>query len=306
MAAGNVFLITVGARVMIRPMSIYPSTDTGGEYHQLGATITRIPVSQEIVADIPLATRLQDPLAGNARVPVLEGPLKLPEVGPELSELAEMYICPHGGSLRRFAGALPHVNGWYPSFKRHRLQHWEGTAQLSMLQNSECDWSVLWAQSEARRFRFFIDGQMREYTCDLERRLADGTTEIIELKADERHLRDRTYRLILACVAEICRRIGFKFRIVFEDEIFENASHKFNVELFSSRAFRTVTPRHIRVLEDYAIKHGSQTTYGSLAQLLEPAFPVSGKAVIQALVVRRRIKIDLRHLITDQTIVKIL
>jgi hypothetical protein len=261
----------------------------------------RIPASQAIVDDLGLACQLRDPLISPSRANLVPADRLLPAVGEEFIRSAEMFVSADGGSLRWFDGAQAHETGWYPSWKRGRLQHWEGLTQKHTLLKAECDWNVLWAQSEARRFRFMLEGRWREYTCDVEIQLADGTTQIIENKADERSLEDAEYRLTLAGVSEICRRVGFQFHIIMGDEVFANRHHRRNVELFASRGFATVTPRHIRKLEAFAVERGPITTYGQLSELLEPDFVPAGKAVVQALVVRRRVQIDLTDHVHDHT-----
>ncbi|MEJ7777021.1 MAG: hypothetical protein WKF52_06530 [Sphingomicrobium sp.] len=129
---------------------------------------------------------------------------------------------------------------------------------------------------------------------------------IVEIKRTADDLSDEDYRLTLAGVAEICRRLGWEFRIVFASEIFVNRHHRANVELFSSRRFATVTPQALRRLELYALRNGQTTTYGDLAATLRPDWEVAGKAVIQALQVRRRIEIDLTRPVHDDTTVVIL
>ena len=265
------------------------------------APLLRIPASQAIVDDLALTFQLKDPLISPSRANLVSADRLLPSVGKEFIVSAEMFVSADGGSLRWFDGAQAHETGWFPSWKRGRLQHWEGLTQKLSLLKAECDFEVLWAQTEARRFRFMLDGRWREYTCDLEIQLANGTTQIIENKADERSLRDPDYRLTLAGVNEICRRVGFQFHVVMRDEIFASRHHRRNVELFASRGFATVTPRHIRILEALANKGGPHTTYGHLSALLEPEFVPAGKAIVQALAVRRRVQIDLTDHLTNHT-----
>lgn len=231
---------------------------------------------------------------------------QLPEAGDELVSMGDIFVTKHGGSIRTFTGNLAHENGWWPSFKRRRLQYWEGMTQRAYLLRCEVDPDVDWAQSEARRFEFPLGGRRHRYTCDVEVRKTDGSTEIVELKRDERDLDDEDYRLTLAGVAEICRRCGWTFKIVLAGEIFGGRHHRENVELFQSRRFARVGPEHLRRLEDFAFRQGQESTYGELAEALEPDFAPAGKAVLQALLVRRRVNIDLTQLLYDETPVQII
>jgi hypothetical protein len=220
--------------------------------------------------------------------------------------MGDMYVTDHGGSLRTFPGNLTHENGWWPSYKRRRNQHWEGMAQRNFLLSAECDLDVIWAQSEARRFEFVLDGRRRRYTSDVEMHLADRRPEIVEIKRDEDDLADEDYQLTLAGVAEICRRCGWLFKIVFAREIFASRTHRKNVELFQSRRFARVGRDHLRRLTEIAACDGPDHTYGDLSAALDPNFPPAGAAVIQALLVRRMIEIDLTQHLYPETPVRIL
>lgn len=269
------------------------------------AKVISIPVSQEIVRDLPLPLQMRDPSILPSRANLIVASALEGKADPNFVLTAEMKVSSDGGSLRLMSGASGHETGWFPSWKRKRLQHWEGMTQLYTLLKAECDHDVLWAQSEARRFCFMLDGRWREYTCDVEIMMADGTRRIIENKADERSLRDPDYRLTLAGVHEICRRVGFQFEVVMADEVFVDRHHRDNIELFAGRAFTTVTPKHLRTIDAFAAKEGDVTTYGAMAALLEPDFPPLGKAVMQALCVRRKLEIDLTGHLSDRTLVKI-
>lgn len=211
----------------------------------------------------------------------------------ELVSMGDMFVADHGGSLRTFSGNLSHENGCWPSYKRRRNQHWEGMAQRNALLKAEVDLDVIWAQSEARRFEFVLGGKRRRYTCDVEERRVDGKCVITEIKRDEADLDDEDYQLTLAGVAEICRRCGWLFQIVFSHEIFASTHHRDNVELFQARRFARVGPEHMRRLQDFAWSNGPSTTYEELSTALEPGFQPGGAAVLQALLVRRMIEIDL-------------
>lgn len=264
----------------------------------------RIPIEQALVADLALERQLVDPAIRPSRSNIVPA-LRMPEVGAEMNVGAEMFVERNGGSLNWVHGRQTSDCGWWVSYVTQTLQHWRGWAHHMALKKAEVAWSVQRAQSEARAFRFHLGGKWRYYTCDLEVIRTDGAIEIIELKANERNLKDPDYRLTLAGVAEICRRVGMRFRLVLADELFADRHHRHNVELFASRRFAHVSTDHIRRLEGHAMRNGPETTYGELASLLQPDWPVAGKAVIQALLVRRRVKIDLTGLVSDSSPVTI-
>jgi hypothetical protein len=83
--------------------------------------------------------------------------------------------------------------------------------------------------------------------------------------------------------------------------VWANLVHRRNVALFVARAFVTVEPVHMRRLDRYLDVEGDRATYGGLARALEPHCPRTGEAIIQALVVARRIQIDLTRPLLDAT-----
>jgi hypothetical protein len=214
--------------------------------------------------------------------------------------MAQMTIAEHGGSLRTFNGKQAHENGWLPLSKGQRMMHYEGSAQESYLLRTECDPDVEFAISESRTLRATHPIAF-EYTNDVEERMTNGRTLITEIKSDERQLQDPDYAMKLEIVEEIYRRIDIDFQIVLAEDIFENRHHRENVELFSSRRFVHIDRIHIRRLEAHAMKTGGQSTYGDIAEALVPGNRVQGKALVQGLLIRRRVTIDLTQLIHDGT-----
>lgn len=233
-----------------------------------------------------------------------------PELHPglqsdDLVTMAQVITAPDGGSLRTFSGGLTHECGWFPSWKSQRLQHWEGISARNFLIQSECDRTVDRRQSEGVRFRFYLAPEWHIYTADVDMRV-NGVRHVIEIKPREDAIGGAEYRLVLAAVAEICRRCGWVFRLVLGTEIFANRLHWENCELFASRRFVRVSPRTIDRLEGFAMKQGADATYGELALALAPNCVELGQALIQALTVRGRIDIDLTRRVYHRTPLRIL
>ncbi len=218
-----------------------------------------------------------------------------------LIPLAKMYRAMGGGGLRTMSGGLAHENGWMPLRKGRRQLHWQGVAQRALLVRCESDFRIEHVASESVALAFPFDDHVVHLTFDVETKAVDGTITVWEVKRDERDLADPDYRHALAMAAEIFRRCGIRFGVIFRDEIFESRTHRANAELFAGRAFVTVSRMHIDRLEAHAMSHGAQSTYGALAEALEPSARNFGKAVFQALVVRRRVEIDLTRRIRSDT-----
>jgi hypothetical protein len=210
----------------------------------------------------------------------------------DLTSMGTTWFAEDGGSLRTFSGGLAHECGWWPSFVSHRLQHWEGIAALNFIIEAETDPRVDSFQTEGIGFHFYLPPRWYDYIADVLMSIG-GVRHVIEIKRSERDLQDPEYRMKLAAVAEICRRCGWIFRIVLADEIYANHLHAQNCRLFTDRRFVRVERPMLARLENFAIRNGSDTTYGRLAEELAPGATPLGEALIQALVIRRRIEIDL-------------
>ena len=214
---------------------------------------------------------------------------------------AEIIRAKDGGSLRTFNGGLMHENGWFASRKANRLLHCQGVAQRDFLLRAEVEFSVVSMMSEAVRFEFSGLNGMEHYTADVELVGSDGTRTIVELKRDQRDLADPAYLTKLARVRDICEEHGMRFKVVFRDDIWVSIVHRRNVILFASRAFTTVRPEHLDRLDNYREKMGPITSFGRLADVIEPADRRNSEAIVQALTVARKIEIDLTKPIFDST-----
>ncbi|WP_334186044.1 hypothetical protein [Novosphingobium sp.] len=226
------------------------------------------------------------------------------EADPKVDKLIKMGTI-FTGALRTFAGNLPHENGWLNSFKAHGLIHWQGKAQRSLVIRTESDFRFVRFGTECIRVVTTDGINHFDYTGDVVLVLEDGSWIVVEVKRDERDLHDPAYRAKLAATAEVLRRCGIGFEIVFRDEIFVDRHHRKNAELFASRAFCHIDPIHIDRLENLAMKGGVNSTFGAVAEALDPASNITGENLVRALTVRRRIKMDIARPITSETPVTI-
>lgn len=259
-----------------------------------------ISLSQKVVKDIELHRQLRDPRVLPDRTRLIPT-ADLPIADERLTTMGQMIVANHGGSLRTFSGNLAHENGWWSSYKRRRLQHWEGETQRYALLAAECDFTTEWAQSEPCCIRAPLGDEWFEWYADLHVRRYNDVDELWEIKRNEKSLEDPRYRLKLAIMEEICRRIGIRFRLIMANEIILNRHHRENLELFASRRFLRIPPEHMRRFEAFAMTERTETTYGELARVLDPTRPIMGAAIIQALTVRRRVEIDLRAMLSPTT-----
>jgi hypothetical protein len=205
------------------------------------------------------------------------------------------------GQIRTFSGGLAHENGRFISRKARRLLHWEGIAQRALLIRTESDYRYISLDSECMRIVTSDGFERYEHTLDVVLERPDGSELAIEVKRTERDLECPKIRAKYAATAEVLRRCGIGFEIVFADEIFVSRHHRKNAELFASRAFVCVGKHHIDRLESLAVRRGTASTYGELSEVLDPGSPLTGKAVLQALTVQRRVEIDITRPLTSDT-----
>lgn len=215
------------------------------------------------------------------------------EVDDETVSMCTMVRAEGAGPLRTFNGGLWHENGWHTSRKAGHLLHWEGETALWQLLKSDTDADVAKLDAESVSFEFVHQGRAFSYTCDIEQTDPEGHVTLLEMKRTDRDLDDPEYRLKLAYVREVCRRCGIAFRVVFRNEIFRGLVHRRNVSLFASRGFVTIGDHELGVLADHRRRTGGYTTYGELAEALVPGHAAAGRALVQSMLVRRLLRMDL-------------
>lgn len=271
---------------------------TRREGSRWGVPTNRIPVSQLVVRG-PGLDAFEDP----TRIPSSRRirDLAAETVDEEALSMCTIVRARDGGPLRTFNGGLSHENGWYCSAKARRLLHWEGETAVWFLQTCEVDHQVVDFGSEAIGFEFPLAGRLRMYTADVELVDARKRSTVVEVKRTEHDLADPEYRMVLAYVAEVCRRCGMDFRIVYRADLFRSIVHRRNVGLFASRGRVHVGASHHSALAAHRRRHGSETSYGALANAFEPGHPAAGRAVAQALLVRRRLTMDLSQRLDDES-----
>lgn len=265
--------------------------------------VSRVPLSQ-LAIRAPRLDHFEDPAAV-----ISERRIRRHGDGIELDEdrlaMCTIVRSDAGGPLRAFNGGRAHENGWHSSWKAQRLLHWQGETALMHLLKADTDHDVVRINAESVEFEMPALGPRVSYRADAELTDATGRTIIVEVKRTERDLDDPKYRLKLAYVREVCRRCDMGFRIVFQEDLFESIVHRRNVSLFASRGFVRIEHHHRRILGDRRRSSGLQTTYGVLAEALEPGHPAAGRAVVQGMLVRRLVKMDLTSHLDDASTVTI-
>lgn len=253
--------------------------------------VVRIPMSQ-LAIQAPRLDHFEDPgqVVSDRRIRRKDDRF---EVDDETVSMCTMVRAEGGGPLRTFNGGLWHENGWHTSRKAGHLLHWEGETALWQLLQSDTDADVAKLDAESVSFEFVHRGRRFSYTIDVEQTDPAGHVTLLEMKRTDRDLDDPNYRLKLAYVREVCRRCGITFRVVFRNEIFRSPVHRRNVSWFASRGFVRIDDRDLAALADHRRGSGGKTTYGELVDALAPGHAAAGAALVQGMLVRRLLHMDL-------------
>lgn len=114
--------------------------------------------------------------------------------------------------------------GLYYSAKMGRLVGYESNNEKCDFYRAEIAPRVAGYREQPHTIEGMIDGKLRRYTPDREDRLADGGTEIVEVKDDFEVDKDPDYDLKLRYFAEVYERLGWSFRLTTRKEIEDSAT----------------------------------------------------------------------------------
>lgn len=209
-----------------------------------------------------------------------------------LSAIARIVVTPDDRPIRTIiTGRRRITTGIYPSTKCGRPLPFEGMNEQAFLMHSEVDTTVLDYRAQPFRFEFVVDGAKRIYIADCARLLEGGKIEVVEVKNDRRALRDPDYAMKLSCVREICARLGWTFRIVLKEQLFEPPIVYRNVVEVQSRRQASFDKSHSYLVLDLLDRMGGQAPLGKVAEAVGERR--NGMAIAKAMMVARLIKIEL-------------
>jgi hypothetical protein len=254
----------------------------------------------------PRPARLGEPSVASSR-----SGSNLDEDAPELTSLREFsgarIVLPHeGGSLRTIiTGTKKHATGVLSSRKTGFRQYWEGFPERMMILESEVDHRVVDYQTQPFRFEFVHNGRPWVYIADHCRQLRDGTVEVIEVKRTALDLRDPEYTMKLSCVNDLCREMGWDFKVAFLSKHHLREQRRKNLEIIHSRRFASVDRRHQDVLTEHKQTQGSVSSFRDLGRQLAPNQPQRADAIIQALIAQGTLAVDLDRPLAPNTPVHI-
>lgn len=177
----------------------------------------------------------------------------------------------------------------------------EGPSEMFLAMDSEVNWAVRDWEAHPMIFDMVYDGLPMTYHLDLMRQLRDGTVECLEAKRTARDLFDPNYRTKLACVAEICRRVGWRFQIRYKADIVGSETRRRNVEALFSQVYKQVDRRQEATVDRF-INDNEPMAWGTLRDELSES-RIEGNAIIYHLSTRQRLAFDLDDEVTADTVV---
>jgi len=239
---------------------------------------------------------LRDTVLGSVQAPAD------PESWEAICQVVRLVVTPDGRALRTIiTGRRRTISGVYASRKAGRGLAFESMNEHAFFHHSEVDIGVVDYLAQPFRFEFVIDGTPRTYIADCVRQLADGAIEVVEVKHDARALKDPDYVLKLHWVREICRVLGWSFRVVHGQRLRERSVRNDNVQTVQHSRSVQYSASDVFVAADACGRTGA-TTLGVLAEALGDVR--LGRAKAYAMMVGRLVDIELDARLSPQTPVR--
>lgn len=155
-----------------------------------------------------------------------------------MSTIARIVVTPDGRPIRTIiTGRRRVVTGVYNSRKARRGLVHESMNERAFFMHSEVDTAVVDYMCQPFRCEFVLDGVARTYIADCVRQRADGSLEVVEIKHDNRALRDPDYAQKLDAVGQVCRLLGWSFRVVYGEPLRARTRRNLNVEAIQLSRF---------------------------------------------------------------------
>lgn len=206
--------------------------------------------------------------------------------------IGRLVVTPDGRPIRTaVTGRRVIVTGSYSSAKTKRTHPHESMHELAFLHESEVDVEVVDYRAQPFRFEYVGEQGTRTYIADCCRVLSSGEVEVVEIKADQRSLRDPDYAEKLEMVALMCDQIGWRFRTVTKAQLLEPPARRANIQLVQSRRMVGFGAQHVYAAASVIERAHGEATLGDVSKALGD--PRIGCAVAMAMMVARILEIDL-------------
>lgn len=209
-----------------------------------------------------------------------------------MSAIARIVVTPDGRPIRTIiTGRRRVVTGVYISRKARRGLVHESMNERAFFIHSEVDTAVVDYMCQPFRFEFVLEGAARTYIADCVRQRADGSLEVVEIKHDHRALRDPDYAQKLDAVGQVCRLLGWSFRVAYGEPLRARTRRNLNVEAVQLSRFAKYGAPEVFAAIELCERAGGAIALGLLAEGL--AERRLGMAQACAMMVGRVLTIDL-------------
>jgi len=213
---------------------------------------------------------------------------------------ARIVVDPRGGPIRRIInGRHCKPTGRYSSVKARRALPWEDKREREYFWHCEADAGVVTYLAQPHRLELKVGlPDPLIYFPDVQRALADGITEIIEIKNVYDPRSDPIYDLKLRLAAEVYQRLGWRFRIV--------GAHEIECRQTLRTASAVQRYRHVKLslhemwkVTDLIQAEGGATSFSRVAEALGGGPAADAK--VCASIVRRFTWIDITSRLSPET-----
>lgn len=211
---------------------------------------------------------------------------------------ASLTVSETGGAIRTIlASRRAHAVGVYASAKNGWLQPYDGRVERALIHFCEADGRYPDYQSQPAILRCRTPAGNCAWIIDLWRQPRHGPIEAIEVKRSPRDLLKPGYAAKLACAAAVVTALGYRFRLMYRDEIAGNVHRRRNLARIQAR-------RNVRLLEgtiervEGLAASGGLTDIGSVRKAVHQD-PLRGMAFVHRLVASGRILVDLDRFLCD-------
>lgn len=221
----------------------------------------------------------------------------------EASRMAQIVVLAHGGHARPVINrGQQHLRSRMGSRKTGLQQVVEGRGHRDLAMWNDANPQVLDFQAHPFLIRGQAQGEPFDYYPDHIRLMRNGTIELLEVKRTSDDLRDPAYRRKLGVVAEIARRGGWRFRILYHKDITGPRWRMPNVEAVYSQRYLLVSREEQDAITAFVLR-GVPTSWAALRERVAPGNPLRGNAVLENAIALGRIDVDLDQRITCATLV---
>lgn len=214
----------------------------------------------------------------------------------DVDRLATITVLDHGGRARPVINrGQRHLRSRIVSRKTRRLQITEGKGLRFLVLRCEVDGIVIDYEAHPFRVDVVAGGRRLTWFPDLVRVRRGRPIEIIEVKRSVADVRKEDYATKLDAMRETFRRIGWRMRILYDEDIFGEEqvakTRASNVAAVHSRRALKVMPEEKAAVAS-VVAGGGEVAWRNVRDLVSPNDPLRGDAVVEWAVARGRLLID--------------